>query len=162
MSLIQETVKATGALNVTLTGPDGVVKESVFIPNLVVTVGKNFIAARLKTTGIPTEPTYMGVGNKSLAQGGGADPAAGDTQLGGELARVTLTTSGGTVSSNVVTYNATFNPTVGTGAIVEAGIFAGTASATANSGTLLCRTTFAVVNKGNDDTLAITWTVTIS
>jgi hypothetical protein len=27
---------------------------------------------------------------------------------------------------------------------------------------MLCRTTFAVVNKGNDDTMSITWTVTIS
>jgi len=29
-------------------------------------------------------------------------------------------------------------------------------------GTMLCRTTFNAVNKGNDDTLQITWTITVS
>jgi hypothetical protein len=27
---------------------------------------------------------------------------------------------------------------------------------------MLCRTTFNAVNKGNDDTLQITWTITVS
>jgi hypothetical protein len=41
--------------------------------------------------------------------------------------------------------------------VTEAGIL------NANSaGTLLCRTVFAVVNKGADDAMAITWTVTVS
>jgi hypothetical protein len=31
-----------------------------------------------------------------------------------------------------------------------------------SSGTLLCRTTFSVVNKGAADTLKITWTLTVS
>jgi hypothetical protein len=79
--------------------------------------------------------------------------------LGAEIARVALATAGGTVSNNVVTYNATFNPGTGTGAITEAGIFN---SGTANTVTMLCRTVFAVVNKGADDTMSITWTVTIS
>lgn len=45
----------------------------------------------------------------------------------------------------------------GTSAITKAGIFN-----TASSGTLLCRTVFAAINKGANDTLAITWTVTIN
>jgi hypothetical protein len=46
---------------------------------------------------------------------------------------------------------------VGTGAISEAGIFNAS-----SGGTMLCRTVFPVVNKQASDTIAITWTITIS
>lgn len=91
----------------------------------------------------------MAVGASSTA------PAAGDTALGSELARVAL--GSGTASTNIVTYTATFPAGTGTGAIVEAGILNA-----ASAGTLLCRTTFAVVNKGANDAMSVTWTVTIS
>jgi hypothetical protein len=44
-----------------------------------------------------------------------------------------------------------------TGAITEAGIFNA-----ATGGTMLCRTTFPVINKGSADSLAVTWVVTVS
>lgn len=155
MSLIQEVVKAVGQLNIEIKGSNGEVKESVFIPNLVVTVGKNYIANRMKdgTSSFTQEDqmSHMAVGTDDTGA------LVANTTLGSELARVALTNAGGTVASNVVTYNATFNPGTGTGAITEAGIFNA-----ASAGTMLCRTTFAVVNKGADDTMSITWTVTIS
>lgn len=151
MSLIAETIKATGQLNIKVTSPSGQVKENVVVPNMVVTVGKQWIAARMKDTGIPTQMTHMSIGSGTTAA------ALGDTTLGTELGRVALTTAGGLVSGAVVTYDATFGPGTGTGAITEAGIFNATPS-----GTMLCRTVFNVVNKGVDDTLSITWTVTIS
>jgi hypothetical protein len=157
MSLIKELVKATGKLNIEIKGPDGRVKESIYIPNLVVTTGKNFIANRMKDTvsGFTqkAQMSHMAVGIGNTA------PNVADTILDDELARVALTTAGGSVASAVVTYAATFSPGTGTGAIVEAGIFNDDGSP---SGDMLCRTTFAVVNKGNDDTMSITWTVTIS
>lgn len=151
MSLIQESVKATGELSIQLIGFDGQVKQNLSIPNLVVNTGKNYIAQRMKETGRPTEMSNMAVGTNTDAA------AVANTALGAEIGRVLLATAGGTVANNVVTYNATFLPGTGTGAITEAGIF------NANtSGTMLCRTVFAVVNKGADDTMSITWTVTIS
>ena len=145
--MIQETVKATGELNIKLFGPDGQLKSEKTVPNLVVTVGKTFIAARM--VGTPTAMSHMAIGS------GTVDPAAGDTTLGTELGRVTLTSS--TSALAVVTYVASFGQGVGTGAVTEAGIFnAGTA------GTMLCRTEFAVVNKGSTDSMSITWTVTVS
>jgi hypothetical protein len=63
------------------------------------------------------------------------------------------------VTSNAVAYNATF-PSGGsthTGALTEAAIFNDS-----SAGDMLCRTTFAAVNKGDDDTVTITWTITIS
>lgn len=145
--MINEQVKATGELQVVLTGPDGKVKETKTIPNLVVTAGKNFIAGRM--VGTPTAMSHMAIG-----AGTGA-AAAGDTTLGSELGRVSLTS--GSATGAVVTYVATFGAGVGTGAVTEAGILNA-----ASAGTLLCRTVFAVVNKGADDSLSITWTITIS
>ena len=121
------------------------------IDNLVVTTGKGFVAASmLKTTSnSPAAMTHMAIGSNTT------DPAAGDTTLGTELGRVTLTSA--EVSGAVVTYIATFPAGTGTGAVVEAGILnAG------SGGTLLCHTEFDVVNKGSADAITITWTVTVS
>lgn len=144
----QDQVKASGALRVVLTGPDGKIKEEHEFKNLVVTVGKNFVASRMVGTAANVM-SHMAIGSSGTAA------AAGDTALGGELGRVAL--ASGTATTNVVTYAATFPAGTGTGAVVEAGVFnADTA------GTMLCRTTFAVVNKGVDDAMSVTWTVTIS
>lgn len=145
--MIQETVKATGELNIKLFGPDGQLKSEKTVPNLVVTVGKTFIAARM--VGTPTAMSHMAIGS------GTVDPAVGDTTLGTELARVALTSS--TSALAVVTYVASFGQGVGTGAVTEAGIFNAS-----SAGTMLCRTEFAVVNKGATDSMSITWTVTVS
>lgn len=144
----QEFLKASGALRVVVTGKDGAVKEEHNFTNLVVTTGKNFVASRMVGTAANVM-SHMSVGSSSTA------PAAGDTTLGSELGRVALASSAS--AANVVTYTATFPAGTGTGAIVEAGIFNAS-----SAGTLLCRTTFAVVNKGADDAMSVTWTVTIS
>lgn len=144
-------VKLTGNLQVVLRDADGSVKEEYYIPNVVTTVGKGYIAARMKETGRPNEMSHMAIGT------GTTTAATGDTELVSENARVSLSTAGGSVSSNEVVYEATFGAGTGTGAITEAGIFNAS-----SSGTLLCRTVFSVINKGANDTLAITWTVTIN
>lgn len=143
-----ETLKATGSLRVVLTGPDGKVKEEHTFKNLVVNSGKEFVASRMVGT-TSAVMSHMAVGSNTTA------PVAADTALGTELGRVAI--SSGTRTANVVTYTATFPPGTGTGALAEAGIF------NANiAGTMLCRTVFAVVNKAANDSLSITWTVTIS
>jgi outer membrane protein assembly factor BamB len=143
-----ENLKASGSLRVVVTGADGKVKEEHQFKNLVVTVGKNFVASRMVGTASAVM-SHMAVGSNNTAA------AAGDTALGAELGRVALSTS--VATTNVVTYTATFPAGTGTGAIVEAGIFNAS-----SAGTMLCRTVFAVVNKGVDDALSITWTITIS
>ena len=42
-------------------------------------------------------------------------------------------------------------------AVTEAGVFNAS-----SSGTMLCRTVFPVVNKGADDTMSVTWTITLT
>ena len=143
-----EQLKATGSLRVVVTGKDGQVKEEHDFKNLVVTVGKNFVASRMVGTASAVM-SHMAIGEDDTAA------AAGDTALGSEVGRVSLASA--TATNNVVTYTATFPAGTGTGAIVEAGILNA-----ASAGTMLCRTVFAVVNKGADDAMSVTWTVTIS
>ena len=145
--MINDLIKVKGELKLTLTNPQGNVKHEVIVPNLVVTTGKNFIADRLKNN--TTVMSHMAIGTGSTAA------AAGNTALGSEAGRVALTSS--TVTDNAVAYVASFGAGTGTGAITEAGLLNAS-----SSGTLLCRTVFSVINKGANDTLGITWTVTIS
>ena len=145
---MEDFLKATGELEITLKDEFGNIKQTIMVPNLVVTVGKTFIASRMVGTSAATM-SHMAIGTSSTT------PAAANTTLGAEAGRVTLASA--TSSTNVVSYSATFGAGTGTGAIVEAGILnAGTA------GTLLCRTTFSVINKGANDTLTINWNVTIN
>ncbi len=145
---MEDFLKASGELEITLKDEFGNIKESRKVPNLVVTVGKTFIASRMVGTSATTM-SHMAIGTSNTS------PASADTTLGAEVARVTL--SAATSANNVVSYSATFAAGTGTGAIVEAGVLnAGTV------GTLLCRTTFAVINKGVNDTLTINWNVTIN
>ena len=146
--MINDSIKVTGELKLTLTRPDGNVKHEVIIPNLVVTTGKNYIASRMKDA-TATAMTHMAVGTGSTAA------AAGNTTLGSEAGRVALTST--TVTNNDVAYVATFPAGTGTGALTEAGIFNAS-----SSGTLLCRTVFSVINKAAADTLGITWTVSVN
>ena len=142
-------LKVTGSVNVVIHDDSGKQKENFTIPNLVVTTGLAYIASRMKDA-TATAMTHMAVGTGSTAAAAGN--TALETQLG---SRVALTST--TVTSNSTAYVATFGAGVGTGALTEAGIFNAS-----TSGTMLCRTLFAVINKGAADTMTITWTITIS
>jgi hypothetical protein len=145
----KEDLLATGEVKIQLLDAAGNVKEEHKVKNLVVSAGKTYIAARMQGSAIPTVMGYMAIGT------GTATPAVGNTTLGVEAGRVALASFSS--SSNQVTATATFPAGTGTGAITEAGIF------NANSGgTMLCRTTFPVVNKAAGDSIAITWVVTVS
>jgi hypothetical protein len=145
--MLNDQLKVTGDVVVEITGADGQIKDRREIKNLVVSTGKTYIAGRI--VGTPTAMTHMAVGSNNTAA------AVGDTALGAELGRVALTS--GVSSGAVVTYVASFPAGTGTGAVVEAGIFNAS-----SAGTMLCRTVFAVVNKGADDAMSITWAITVS
>ncbi len=146
--MLQEQVKMTGQVSIRILDKDGNVKDERQIKNLVVTVGKEFIASRMVGTAANVM-SHMAVGSDNTAA------AVGNTGLGAELGRVAF--SSGTASGAVATYVATFPAGTGTGAVVEAGLFNAS-----SSGTMLCRTVFSVVNKGADDAMTITWQVTVS
>jgi hypothetical protein len=147
---ITEQLKATGKVRIVQTNASGETIKEFEVPNLVVTTGKNYIASKIvATTNSPVSMTHMAIGT------GTGTPGASDTALGAETGRVSL--AGSVVSTNTITYTATFPAGTGTGAITEAAVL--NASST---GTMLCRTTFPVVNKAAGDTIAVTWVVTVS
>ena len=147
--MINENLKLSGQLNIVLRDKDGNIKEERIEKNLVVATGLTFIASRMKDA-TATAMTHMGLGS------GTTNVAAGQTDLVTLLgSREVLDST--TASSNTIVYVSSFEAGDATGAVTEAGIFNA-----ASSGTMLCRVKFNVVNKAADDTMAVTWTITLS
>lgn len=149
--MIQEQTTVKGKVIFVLTGPDGKVKEKREHDNVVTTLGKGYIASRMKDA-TATAMSHMEVGISSASP---TDVAQTTLISAVSASRTTLTST--TVSTNTVTYACTFGAGVGTGALVEAGIFNA-----ASAGTMLCRTVYSVINKGASDTLTISWVITVS
>jgi hypothetical protein len=150
--MLQDNIKTKGTLTLVLTDENGNVKQQDE-HNLVVSSGLAYIASRMKDA-TATAMSHMAVGAGSTAA------AAGNTALGSELGRVALTSTTivtTSVTGDAVQYVATFGAGTGTGAVTEAGIFNAV-----SAGQMLCRTVFAVINKGALDTLTITWKVTVA
>lgn len=151
---MNELLKLTGKVRIALFDANGTLKDEYINPNVVVTVGKNYLAAWLAAATQSTE--FMSY----IALGTGTSPASSsDTALqteltGGTNARVQGTlTSSGAVWQNV----ASFGAGNGTGAVTEAGLFSAL-----TSGTMFAHQVFTVINKGAGDTLQVTWQVTLS
>ena len=99
--MINDKFKLKGKLSIALNGE--VVRE---VDNLVVTSGKNYVASRMKDA-TATAMSKMAIGSGSTAA------AAGNTALGTELGRVSLTST--TITNNEIAYVATFGAGTGTG-----------------------------------------------
>ena len=140
--MINDNFTMTGALSIAINNK--IVAE---VPNTVVTGGKNWVAQRMNN--VNSVMTHMAIGTST------AVVAPAQTSLTTEIARVTLTST--TVSGNSIVYVGTFPAGTGTGAITEAGTFDAS-----SAGDMLCRTVFTVVNKGANDSMTITWTVTVN
>ena len=132
-------------MHLVLRGPDGEIKDERSIYNTVTTSGKNGTADQILAAPSLDKPTHMAVGTGS--------PAA--NALGVENDRNALTSK--TRSTNVVTFVGDWAAGDATAALTEAGVFDAAAA-----GNMWLSASFAVVNKGANDTLTITWTYTIS
>ncbi len=150
--MINETLKLSGQLNIVLKDKDGNVKDSREVKNLVVNAGLAYIASRMVGT-------TKGVMSHMALGSGTTTAAAGQTDLVsilGSREALDSTTITGT-NSEKVQYVSSFEAGDATGAVTEAGIFNAS-----TAGDMLCRTTFSVVNKAADDTMTVTWTITLS
>ena len=150
--MINENLKLSGQLNIVLKDKAGNVKDQREVKNLVVNSGLAYIASRMKDTS-KSVMSHMGLGSGTTAA------AASQTDLvsilGSREALDSTTISGSNNEKNV--YVSAFEAGDATGAVTEAGIFNA-----ASSGDMLCRTVFNVVNKAADDTMSVTWTITLS
>ena len=140
--MINDNLKMVGKLSIAIN--DTIVQE---VDNLVVTSGKVWVAQRMNN--VNTVMTHQAIGT------GTATAVVANTTLQTELVRVALTST--TVTANAIAYVATYAAGTGTGAITEAGMFDAS-----SGGDMLCRTVFSVINKGADDSMTISWTVTVS
>jgi len=154
MATIRDALKFKGDLYFKLVGPDGTVLLEREDKNRVVDVGLGHITSRL----IGTAQAVVG-----WMEVGTANTNDNDTQtaLGTPVAasRTALTsytvTTSGAVANDQVTAVCTFGPGVGSGNLVEAGLFNA-----ASSGVMLCRSVFGIITKASGDTLTITWKIT--
>lgn len=150
--MIQENLKLAGQLSIVLKDKNGNVKDSREVKNLVVNSGLAYIISRMAGASKDVM-SHMALGSGTSAA------AAGDTDLGSLLgAREALDSSTIAGSNNEkIIYVSGFEAGDATGAVTEAGIFNA-----ASGGDMLCRTVFGVVNKAADDTMTVTWTITLS
>lgn len=150
--MINENLKLSGQVSLVLRDASGAIKEEREIKNLVVNKGLAYIASRMVGTS-KSVMSHMALGSSTTAA------AAGQTDLIsmlGSREAIDSTAITGTISEKV-RYVASFEAGDATGAITEAGIFNA-----ASGGDMLCRTTFPVVNKAADDTMSVTWTITLA
>jgi len=138
-----------GHMHLELFDKHGNLKETRDGDNLVTEIGDAHVADQM------SDHTNAAIGYMAVGTGNGQTAAS--TGLATSLDRNALdsTTQGAGGADNDVIYVCTWAPADGTGAITEAGIFVG------DNNTSMCfYDDFAVVNKGDADTLVITWTVT--
>lgn len=158
--MITNFVKVSGHLVINVINSYGQLVENRECNNLVVNVGKKWIISRLKNSGdsytVPDEMSHMAIGTQYHT--GWPNSASSFDMLSlesnPEVARVALTSSN--VTDNEITYEAVFDAGIGSGSIVEAGIFNGPIE-----GIMLCRTEFDVINKNLDDTMTVTWKIVL-
>ena len=147
---MDETIKLTGYVKYTLIDKNGMVKQTYEDHNLVVVVGKSYLAQFLATdpqTG--TFMPYVGLGTSS------AVPSPSDVNLTSPLP----TRIRGTLSSVSNTWNnsVSFPATIDTGDITEAGLFSAV-----TGGTMFSHQVFTVFHKDVSDSFNVNWTVTFS
>jgi len=150
--MINENLKLSGQLNIVLKDKAGNIKDSRKVKNLVVDSGLAFIASRMSGT-TKAIMSHMALGSSTT------NAAANQTDLVsvlGSREALDSTTIAGT-NDEQIQYQASFEAGDATGAVTEAGIFNA-----ATAGDMLCRTKFDVVNKAADDTMSVTWTITLS
>lgn len=147
---MKEMLKAKGHIVLELRDEHGNLKDRREVDNLVVTAGKNHLAAWLAAASqSEAYMKYVGLGTGTTA------PTTADTGLQTPLA--TRATGTVTSSTNVLQNVAVFGAGVNTGAVTEAALFSASAA-----GTMFARQVFAVINKGANDSLTVTWNITLS
>ena len=153
-----------GTLHVVLTGPDGEVKLDTIVANLVTQVGDQMYAERaLGLPGAPAAPTGMQLGTGSTAP---AKTGTGAASIATLVANSLVATPGAPTSSlqaglRRLTYSASWAAGVATANNIQEVALVN--QATSNQAAAPAASTIAralispIINKGAQDTLAITW-----
>lgn len=147
-------IKITGSVEATLTGPDGKVKYHHIAPNVVTTVGKQYLATWLATSTPPG--TFM----QYVALGSGTSAASvADTALQIELTVAGYSRASANLLSDGTTWGSIseFEPNNGAANISEIGIFSAD-----TAGTMFAHQVFPTITKTSVDTLTFKWYITFA
>ncbi len=144
---------AKGKIRFRIFDKEGNVKE-IYVTNTFVQTGNIHVADRLDENPAESPMGYIAIGT------GDTPFTVNSTALNSELDRNVLSAGypeqRDAPNDNEVVYKAFWAAGDGTGALTEAGIFNSSIA-----GSMLAASTFPVVNKGDDDSLEITWEVTV-
>jgi hypothetical protein len=149
-------MKLTGSVRLELKDEAGKVIEERFAPNVVVIVGKNYLAQWLTANSQSGKfMSYVGLGTSTT-------PALNtDTILGSELpVGPNYSRQSGTLTATTnIWTNVTFFPVLnGTGVINEIGLFS-----TVSGGTMFAHQVFSAgITKAPNNTLTVTWQISFT
>ena len=146
-------VLMSGVMEAKLFGPDGNLKARREVHNTVTVLCHQMAADQLLASPAVVTPGWMEVGTGT---GQDADSTTLATYISGSRTALDSKARG---ANAIITMICTMGAGVGTGAITEAGVFN---VVTQNTTDLLLVSSFAAVNKGADDSLVITWTLTFA
>lgn len=150
----EDIIKFNGTVHVQLVDEHGNTKQEHTDHNMIVTVGKSFLAAWLAANSQSGKfMSYIAAGTDTSASSAGMTGLVAELTGGGN-SRVL-----GTLTSSANTWNnsASFGPGNCTGTITEVGLFSAI-----TSGTMFARQTGFSYPKTPADTLFVSWTLTIS
>jgi len=146
----EEKIGLRGDITLTLRDKYGRIKDQRKIRNLIVDSGYDFVCDVMGNSTQPADMGYIAIGQGTTAF------TAGDTALYNESTRKANSYSH-TAGTKTYESVSTFNAGEGTGSITESGLFNDS-----TAGTMLCAQTFSVINKGANDSLEVTWRITLS
>lgn len=151
----QQNLHLKGKLDVLLYDGFGTLKDERHFDNMIVDAGFEGVAYRIAPHGgtiTPSSPyNYIAIGT------GSTPAAAAQTALVSELIRLQDSQASYSTSSKQLTLQVVFAEGEGTGTITESGLFNA-----ASDGDMLARQTFSQILKGANDTLTVTWTITLA
>lgn len=144
---MEDSLRVSGKVDIKVFGEDGALKVHHKTHNTITDAGKEHIADRFGLgTQLPMSDMAIGTGTP------------GTTALGTEISRETFQsqTSSGMTWTYVAEWDIENNFSA---TITEAGVFN---AGSGLGGTMLCSSTFTPIVKAVNDSLRITWTITIS
>jgi hypothetical protein len=150
-----------GKVDMVLLHPDGTMEER-HLDNLIVDSGLEGVASRIAPHDGSLNPTspynYIALGTSSSAVSADQTSLVSELPFSATYARQQDSTASFVSSGpKQLVLSVTFGPGEATGTISESGVFNA-----ATGGDMLARQAFSTINKGEGDSLTITWTITLS
>ena len=154
-------LRMSGKVDMTLVHPDGTTEER-HLDNLIVDSGLEGVASRIAPHDGSLNPSspynYIALGTSSTSVSADQTSLVSELPFSATYSRLQDSTATFvSTGPKQLVLSVTFDPGEATGTISESGIFNA-----ATGGDMLARQAFSTINKGESDSLTITWTITLS